>query len=93
MCVHIHAYQYALTTVARSSHKHDHPSQGALPKPSVPAAPSESSLQRDGSGSTWRSMGSYKFGFISRVSIIITQIRGLMTLLITTHEPPSKTRI
>ena len=26
---------------------------------------------------------------ISRVTILITHIRGLMTLLITTHEPPS----
>ena len=31
-------------------------------------------------------------GVISRVTIIITQtpIRGLSTLLITTHEPPSR---
>ena len=28
-------------------------------------------------------------GVISRVTIIITHIRGLITLLITTHEPPS----
>ena len=26
---------------------------------------------------------------ISRVTIVITQIRGLITPLITTHEPPS----
>ena len=26
---------------------------------------------------------------ISRVAILMTQIRGLITLLITTHEPPS----
>ena len=37
---------------------------------------------------TWRSMGSYKWAK-SRVTIIITHIRGLITLLITTHEPPS----
>ena len=28
-------------------------------------------------------------GVISRVTIVITQIRGLITPLITTHEPPS----
>ena len=33
-------------------------------------------------------MGSYKWG-ISRVTILITHFRGLVTLLITTHEPPS----
>ena len=34
-------------------------------------------------------MGSYKW-VISRVTIIITQIRGFIALLITTHEPPSR---
>ena len=29
-------------------------------------------------------------GVISRVSILITHIRGLITPLITTHEPPSR---
>ena len=29
-------------------------------------------------------------GVISRVTILITHIRGLITLLITTHEPPSR---
>ena len=39
---------------------------------------------------TWRFMGSYKWaGDISRVTIIITHIRGLITPLITTHEPSS----
>ena len=33
---------------------------------------------------TWRFMG-----VISRVTIIKTHIRGLLTILITTHEPPS----
>ena len=28
-------------------------------------------------------------GVISRVTIVITHIRGLITILITTHEPPS----
>ena len=28
-------------------------------------------------------------GVISKVTIVITHIRGLITLLITTHEPPS----
>ena len=28
-------------------------------------------------------------GVISRVTIVITHIRGLITLLIITHEPPS----
>ena len=28
-------------------------------------------------------------GFVSKVTILITQIRGLITPLITTHEPPS----
>ena len=28
-------------------------------------------------------------GVISRVTIVITQIRGLITPLLTTHEPPS----
>ena len=27
---------------------------------------------------------------ITRVAILMTHIRGLMTLLLTTHEPPSK---
>ena len=34
-------------------------------------------------------MGNYKWGF-SRVTILITHIRGLITLLITTREPPSR---
>ena len=29
-------------------------------------------------------------GVISRVTRLITHIRGLITLLITTHEPPSR---
>ena len=29
-------------------------------------------------------------GVISRVTIVIIQIRGLLTPLITTHEPPSR---
>ena len=29
---------------------------------------------------------------IRRVTILITPIRGLITLLITTHEPPSEVR-
>ena len=33
-------------------------------------------------------MGSYKW-VISRVTIVITHLRGLITPLITTHEPPS----
>ena len=27
--------------------------------------------------------------FISRIAVVITHIRGLMTPLVTTHEPPS----
>ena len=38
--------------------------------------------------STWRFMGSYKWDY-SRVTTLITHIRGLITPLITTHEPPS----
>ena len=37
---------------------------------------------------SWRFMGSYKW-VISRVTILITYIRGLITPIITTHEPPS----
>ena len=39
--------------------------------------------------STWRFMGSYKWGYksLNRVIIIVAL---LITLLITTHEPPSK---
>ena len=29
---------------------------------------------------------------VSRVTVLITHIRGLVTLLITTHEPPSTPR-
>ena len=29
-------------------------------------------------------------GVISKVTIVITHIRGLITILITTHEPPSR---
>ena len=29
-------------------------------------------------------------GVISRVTLLITHVRGLITPLITTHEPPSK---
>ena len=29
-------------------------------------------------------------GVVSRISIVIALIRGVMTLLITTHEPPSR---
>ena len=42
-------------------------------------------------------MGSYKWGYkglgfrvISRVTMNITHIRGLITVLIATHEPPSR---
>ena len=35
-------------------------------------------------------MGSYKLGYKYKVTILITLIRGLKTLLITNHEPPSK---
>ena len=31
-------------------------------------------------------------GVISRVTTILTHIQGLITLLITTHEPPSRVR-
>ena len=34
-------------------------------------------------------MGRYKWGFICRVARVIIQIRGLLTPLRTTHEPPS----
>ena len=34
-------------------------------------------------------MGSYISRVISRVTIVITYIRGLITPVITTHEPPS----
>ena len=37
-------------------------------------------------GSTWRFMGRV----ISRVTILITLLRGLIPPLITTHEPPSR---
>ena len=29
-------------------------------------------------------------GVISRITMVITYIRGLITVLITTHEPPSR---
>ena len=35
---------------------------------------------------TWRFMGSYKWGYKE----VITHIKGHRTLLITTHEPPSR---
>ena len=34
-------------------------------------------------------MGSYTW-VISKLTIVITHIRGLTTILITTHEPPSR---
>ena len=37
---------------------------------------------------TWRFMGSYKWSR-ETISIIITHIRGLITPVIATHEPPS----
>ena len=39
-------------------------------------------------------MASYEWGYtvISKVTIVITHIRGLITILITTHEPPSRGR-
>ena len=39
--------------------------------------------------STWRFMGSYKWGYISGVTIVVAHIKGLITPFITTHEPPS----
>ena len=39
-------------------------------------------------GVTWRFMGGICM-VISRVAILITHIRGLITPLIATHEPPS----
>ena len=38
-------------------------------------------------------MGRYKWSYKYRVTIILTNIRGLMTPLITTHEPPSSFEI
>ena len=35
-------------------------------------------------------MRNYISGVISRVAIVIRATKGLMTLLITTHEPPSR---
>ena len=35
-------------------------------------------------------MGSYKWGVISRGTILKTHIRGHITLLIATHEPPRR---
>ena len=35
-------------------------------------------------------MGSYKHRVISRVTVVITYVRGLITPLITAHEPPSR---
>ena len=35
-------------------------------------------------------MGSYKYRVRRRITILITHIWGLITPLITTHEPPSK---
>ena len=32
-------------------------------------------------------MGSYKYKAIRRITILITHIRGLITLLVTTHDP------
>ena len=40
-------------------------------------------------GHTWRFMGSYNWA-ISRVTILIIQIRGLIASLVTAHEPPSR---
>ena len=34
-----------------------------------------------GLGLTWRFMGSYKYRVISRITVVITYIRGLITLL------------
>ena len=34
-------------------------------------------------------MGSYKYSVVSKITILIL---GLLTLLITTHEPPSRAR-
>ena len=35
-------------------------------------------------------MGRYKWSYKYRVTVIITHIRGLITPLTTTHEPPSR---
>ena len=35
-------------------------------------------------------MGSYKWGYKKGITIVITHIRGLISPLITTHEPPSR---
>ena len=37
----------------------------------------------------FRVLGVVVSGVISRVTAVITHIRGLITILITTHEPPS----
>ena len=42
---------------------------------------------------TWGFMGSYKNGVISRAIVQTTHTRGLITPLITTHEPPSKSGV
>ena len=36
-------------------------------------------------------MGSYICGVISKVTVVIIHTRALITTLLTTHEPPSKT--
>ena len=38
-------------------------------------------------------MGSFIRGLISRVTVVINHIKGLITPLITTHEPPSRTSL
>ena len=53
------------------------------------------SLMLSGLGvSTWRFMGPWAVisRGISRVTVLITQIRGLVTQLITTPEPPSRSK-
>ena len=43
--------------------------------------------------STWRFLGTYKQGYIGTANKVITIVTLLITLLLSTHESPSRSRI
>ena len=56
-----------------------------MPEPGTPRTPNSGAVL----GGSWVVIS----GVISRVTIVITHIGGLITPLITTHEPPSTDRL
>ena len=69
------------------NHAQRHPAKPIKPSQSISVAKPYGALDRTATllGGSWVVIS----GVISRVTVLTTHIKGLITLLITTHEPPS----